>query len=183
MDLLDKRFSAPGTIVIADPRATQSGMSFFWTMVTRLGADYYKKLMEQQPAIGPGAGPVAQLVGSGAHAIGIGTFSNHVQGTKAEGAPIGYVYPPEVATGSDNQIAISAQAPHPNAARLYAAYRISRASHEVLCKVGGSASPLGEIEGCEPPAPADYIQTNYEIWKDHTWQEQHLPLLGLAPRT
>lgn len=182
-DLLDKRFAAPGTIVIADPRATQSGMSFFWSMVENLGPDYYQNLMKQNPAIGPGAGPVAQLVGSGAHAIGIGTFSNHVQGVQGTGAPIAYIYPTEVATGSDNQIAISSKAPNPNAARLFAAYRMSRAAHDALCAVGGSASPLGEIKGCEPPAPANYIETNYKIWTDKAWQEKNLPLLNLKPRT
>lgn len=180
-DLLDPKWSAPGTIVVADPRATQSGMSFFWAMIQRFGPDYYRNLMKQKPAIGPGAGPVAQLVGSGANAIGVGTFSNHVLGIQSTGAPIGYVYPTDLATGSDNQIAISADAPHPYAARLFAIYRMSREANEVLCKVGGSSSLIGSFPGCEPPAPADYVQTNYKIWKDQTWQKDNLPLLGLQP--
>jgi iron(III) transport system substrate-binding protein len=180
-DLLNPRFSAPGTIVIANPRATQSGMSFFWAMVEKLGPDYYKKLMKQQPAIAEGAGPAAQLVGAGANAVAIGTFANHAQGVIAAGAPVKYVYPPAPSTGSDNQLAISARAPHPNAARLFVAYRLTREAHEVLCNVGGSASPLGAIKGCEPPAPADYIPTNYKVWNDRAWQQKYLPLLGLKP--
>lgn len=180
-DLLGPRFSKPGTIVMANPRATQSGMSFFWVMIQKLGPDYYKKLMQHQPAIGEGAGPVAQLVGAGAHAVAIGTFANHSQGVMAAGAPLKYVYPTDVSTGTDNQVAISAQAPHPNAARLFLAYRLTREAHEVLCKVGGSASPLGAIKGCEPPAPPDYVPTNYKVWSDRAWQAKHLPLLGLKP--
>jgi iron(III) transport system substrate-binding protein len=180
-DLLGPRFSKPGTIVMANPKATQSGMSFFWVMIQKLGPDFYKKLMQQQPAIGEGAGPVAQLVGAGAHTVALGTFANHSQGVIAAGAPLGYIYPTDVATGTDNQVAISAKAPHPAAARLFVAYRLTREGHEALCKVGGSASPLGAIAGCEPPSPPDYVPTNYKVWSDRAWQEKHLPLIGMKP--
>lgn len=180
-DLLSPRFSAPGTIVMANPRATQSGMSFFWVMIDKLGPDFYTKLMKQQPAIADGAAQTAQLVGAGANAVGIGTFSNHAQGVIAAGAPLKYVYPRFPATGTDNQVAISVRAPHPNAARLFIAYRLSKEGVEDLCKVGGSATPLGIVKGCEPPAPADYIPTNYRMYGDREWQQKYLPLIGLKP--
>lgn len=182
-DLLDQRFSKPGTIVIADPRATQSGMSFFWVMVKELGPDYYRALMKQQPDIAQGAGPMTQLLAAGANAVGIGTFGILIRGAIASGAPLGYVYPPEFSTGNENEMGISANAPHPNAARLYASYHMSRAFHEIECKAGGINSPLGDFPGCEPPVPPNHIPNNYDVWNDTAWQAENLPLLGLKPRT
>lgn len=180
-DLLSPRFSKPGTIVYADPRDTASGMSLFWVLDHKLGDNYFKRLKNQHVDIAPGAAPGTQLLASGANSVMIGTFTNHVQDAVKAGAPIKFIYP-EVATGSNNQMGISAKAPHPAAAKLWMAWSMSADGAKTLCAVGGSSVLVGDFKGCTKRPSAHFIDPNYKAFNDTAWIRTHLPLLGLTPK-
>jgi iron(III) transport system substrate-binding protein len=178
-DLTDPYWA--GKIAYADPRATASGMSLFKILADELGEPYFQSLMANDLQIAEGAGPGTQLVAAGAAAVNIGSFANHVATVTAENAPVVLVTPADLPTGVENQLSIAVDASHPNAARLFAVYRLSLEANELMCSLGGSASPLGEIEGCEPPAPPNNIPTDWDVYEDQAWQREHLPWIGLSP--
>jgi iron(III) transport system substrate-binding protein len=174
-------FAARGSILYADPRATPSAMNLFKILVEKYGEDYFKKLMERGVAIAAGSSPGVQQVAAGANKVLIGNFANNAQSVIAAGGPVKYRGIADPATGVDNRLAISNGAKHPNAARLYAAYRMSEEGQKVMCLAKGSTSPLGDLPGCEPAAPPNYIKTDFKVYQDKQWQAKHLPWLGLKP--
>jgi ABC-type Fe3+ transport system substrate-binding protein len=174
-------FAAKGSVVYADPRATPSAMNLFKILVDKYGEDYFKRLMERGVAIAAGSSPGVQQVAAGANKVLIGNFANNAQSVIAAGGPVKYLGVGDPATGVDNRLALSSGARHPNAARLYAAYRMSAEGQQVMCLAKGSTSPLGDLPGCEPAAPPGYIKTDFNVYQDKAWQAKHLPWLGLKP--
>ena len=174
-------FAAKGSIVYADPRATPSAMNLFKILVEKYGEDYFKKLMERGVAIAPGSSPGVQQIAAGANKVMIGNYPNNAQSVIAAGGPVKYAAMNDPATGVDNRLALSRGAKHPNAARLYAAFRISEEGQRVMCLAKGSTSPLGDLPGCERAAPASYIKTDFKVNQDKEWQAKYLPWLGLKP--
>lgn len=174
-------FAAKGSIVYADPRATPSAMNLFKVLVDKYGEDYFRKLMARGVAIAAGSSPGVQQVAAGANKVLIGNFANNAQSVIAAGGPVKYVAVADPSTGVDNRLALSSGARHPNAARLYAAYRMSEEGQRVMCAAKGSTSPLGDLPGCEAAAPANYLATDFKVYQDKEWQAKHLPWLGLKP--
>ena len=174
-------FAAKGSVVYADPRATPSAMNLFKILVEKYGEDFFKKLMDRGVAVAAGSSPGVQQVAAGANKVLIGNFANNAQSVIAAGGPVKYLGVGDPATGVDNRLALSSGAKHPNAARLYAAYRISEEGQKVMCLAKGSTSPLGDLPGCEPAAPPSYIKTDFKVYQDKAWQAKHLPWLGLRP--
>lgn len=182
LDLINNpAFASKGSIVYADPRATPSAMNLFKILVERYGEDFFKKLMERGVAIAASSSPGVQQVAAGANKVMIGNFPNNAQSVIAAGGPVKYRPVLDPATGVDNLLALSAGSKNPNAARLYAAWRISEEGQRVMCLARGSTSPLGELPGCEPAAPPNYIKTDYRVYSDKAWQAKYLPWLGLKP--
>lgn len=182
LDLVNNpAFAAKGSIVYADPRATPSAMNLYKVLVEKYGEVFFKKLMERGVAIAASSSPGVQQIAAGANKVMIGNFPNNAQSVIAAGGPVKYRPVDDPATGVDNVLAISNGAKHPNAARLYAAFRISEEGQKVMCLAKGSTSPLGDLPGCEPPAPPNYIKTDYRVYSDKAWQAKYLPWLGLKP--
>lgn len=182
LDLVNNpAFAAKGSIVYADPRATPSAMNLFKILVEKYGEDFFKKLMDRGVAIAASSSPGVQQIAAGANKVMIGNFPNNAQSVIAAGGPVKYRPVADPATGVDNILALSTGAKHPNAARLYAAYRISEEGQRVMCEAKGSTSPLGDLPGCEPAAPPNYIKTDYRVYSDKAWQAKYLPWLGLKP--
>jgi iron(III) transport system substrate-binding protein len=174
-------FAAKGSIVYADPRATPSAMNLFKVLVEKYGEDYFKKLMDRGVAIAASSSPGAQQIAAGANKVLIGNFANNAQTVIAAGGPVKYLAVADPATGVDNVVALSSGAKHPNAARLYAAFRASEEGQKAMCLAKGSTSPLGNLPGCEPAVPPNYIKTDFKVYQDKKWQAKYLPWLGLKP--
>jgi len=89
------------------------------------GIEFFKQLAAQKPGFRIGSSQIADLVAAGEHPIGINTYSTNIEDLKAKGAPVEWVgLDPVVATL--HPVAISAVAPHPNAAKLFVDFVLSR---------------------------------------------------------
>jgi iron(III) transport system substrate-binding protein len=89
------------------------------------GLEYFKQLAAQKPGFRIGSSQIADLVAAGEHPIGINTYSTNIEDLKARGAPVEWV-PLDPVIAILHPIAISAHAPHPNAARLFVDYVLSK---------------------------------------------------------
>jgi iron(III) transport system substrate-binding protein len=74
-----------------------------------------------------------------------------------EGAPVKTVFPAPT-VGIEGYVAAAADGPHPNAAKLFVNYLLTRAGQEVLDR-GYAASPLPDIPG-SAPMPTDYTRAD-----------------------
>ena len=89
------------------------------------GMEFFKRLAAQKPGFRIGSSQIADLVAAGEHPLGINTYSTNIEDLKAKGAPVEWVgLDPVVATL--HPIAVSAGAPHPNAAKLFVDFVLSR---------------------------------------------------------
>jgi iron(III) transport system substrate-binding protein len=95
------------------------------------GLEYFKQLAAQKPGLRIGSSQIADLVAAGEHPIGINTYSTNIEDLKARGAPVEWVaLDPVIAIL--HPLAISATAPHPNAAKLFVDYVLSKEGMLVL---------------------------------------------------
>ncbi len=95
------------------------------------GLEYFKQLAAQKPGFRIGSSQIADLVAAGEHPIGINTYSTNIEDLKARGAPVEWV-PLDPVIAILHPLAISANAPHPNAAKLFVDYVLSKEGMMVL---------------------------------------------------
>ena len=100
-----------------------------------------RKLADTKPIIVESFIPSAQKVISGEALAGI-SYVKYVQLYGKEGAPIDYVRLPKT-LAEGHTAAIAAKAPHPNAAKLFESFLISRTGMEILARQGEFVTAKG----------------------------------------
>jgi len=146
-DLLKPAFT--GKIALADTRTDITWVGWADAMQTAKGADWLKKFGEQKPTIIDTATDAAQQVAAGSYALAVPQFPAHITPLKAKGAPVATVVPTDPALLKPDHIAVSQDAPHPNAARLFANFRLSREFLSTACGLNVLVSPVDGVSGCE----------------------------------
>jgi iron(III) transport system substrate-binding protein len=96
------------------------------------GLDFMRKFAAQNPQMRKGHTLLAQLVAAGESAIATVVYSNRVERMKASGAPIDWVRFKGPTITAINAISIPDKAPHPNTARLFVDFALSREGQGLL---------------------------------------------------
>jgi len=96
------------------------------------GLDYMKKFAGQNLQMRKGHTLLAQLVAAGEVALATVVYSNRVERMKASGAPIDWVRFKGPTITAINAIAIPEKAPHPNTARLFVDFVLSKEGQNLL---------------------------------------------------
>jgi iron(III) transport system substrate-binding protein len=96
------------------------------------GLDFMKKFAGQNLQMRKGHTLLAQLVAAGESAIATVVYSNRVERMKASGAPIDWVRFKGPTITAINAISIPDKAPHPNTARLFVDFVLSREGQNLL---------------------------------------------------
>jgi iron(III) transport system substrate-binding protein len=96
------------------------------------GLDYMRRLAGQNLQMRKGHTLLAQLVAAGEVAIATVVYSNRVERMKASGAPIEWVRFKGPTITAINAISIPEKAPHPNVARLFVDFVLSRDGQNLL---------------------------------------------------
>jgi iron(III) transport system substrate-binding protein len=96
------------------------------------GLDYMHRLAGQNLQMRKGHTLLAQLVAAGEIALAVVVYSNRVERMKNSGAPIDWVRFKGPTITAINAISIPEKAPHPNAAKLFVDFGLSRAGQNLL---------------------------------------------------
>jgi iron(III) transport system substrate-binding protein len=96
------------------------------------GLEFMKKFAAQNLQMRKGHTLLAQLVAAGESAIATVVYSNRVERMKAAGAPIDWVRFKGPTITVINAISIPDKAPHPNAARLFVDFALSKEGQGLL---------------------------------------------------
>jgi iron(III) transport system substrate-binding protein len=96
------------------------------------GLNYMKKLAGQNLQMRKGHTLLAQLVAAGEMAVAVVVYSNRVERMKNSGAPIDWVRFKGPTITVINAISIPEKAPHPNAAKLFVDFVLSRDGQNLL---------------------------------------------------
>jgi iron(III) transport system substrate-binding protein len=146
-----------GKWVIPDPSQHFTTAEWLRSLEKLYGQDwlsFVKKLAATRPILVESFIPSAQKIISGEALAGI-TYLKYVYIYGKDGAPLDYVRLPRMLAEGHNA-AISAKAPHPNAARLFENFLISRAGMEIEARQGEFVS----VRGIYPPIrDADKVTT------------------------
>jgi iron(III) transport system substrate-binding protein len=122
-DLLDPKFNRH--VAVAHPAF--SGYFGQWVLAMRrlYGWSYFEKLAANNPRIGRSGNDPITMLNAGECVVGTGPASTSTV-TAARGNPIGIVYPEDGTVLTVGPSAVVAAAPHPNAARLFMEWLLSR---------------------------------------------------------
>jgi len=96
------------------------------------GLDFMKKFARQEPQMRKGHTLLAQLVAAGEVALATVVYSNRIERMKASGAPVDWVRFKGPTITAINAIAIPDKAPHPNAAKLFVDFVLSKEGQGLL---------------------------------------------------
>jgi len=130
-DLLDPKWK--GQIAIGHPGFSGSVGVWVVTMKKLYGWDYFVQLAKNQPQVGRSIADGVSLVESGERKIAVVPMTL-AEGSKQQGRPTTPLYPASGLILPPGVTAVMAKAPHPNAARLFLEFLLSKEYSETLRK-------------------------------------------------
>jgi iron(III) transport system substrate-binding protein len=158
-DLLDPKWK--GKLLIDDPRNAGPGQATFtfFYLHPELGADFIRALGKQEPRISRDWAQEVDMVGQGGVPVLIGGVDAIVEQRMSQGVPVAIADPREIKEGSDLSPANGAlglfnQAPHPNAARVFINWLLSREGQTVFAQAQGYVSGRADVP--LPPGAAPW---------------------------
>ena len=131
---------------------------------------FVKRMAESKPILVESFIPSAQKIISGEALAGI-TYVKYVHIFGKDGAPLDYVRLPKM-LADGHHAGISAKAPHPNAARLFVDFFISREGMEIMAKEGefvtaqGVYPPIKDAEKIKAVAMDELDAKEYRKWAE-----------------
>lgn len=171
-DLLDPRWR--GKILFVDPRNVPVWMAWLYLMRGTYGDDYLRRLGQQDLRLAASAVPGAQQVAAGEASIVVPSIHSVILPLLDQGAPIADVTP-EPSIGSEFYVGVSTKAPHPEAARLFLNFLLTKEGQEPLNRRAG-ASPLQGVPD-SLALPSQYYAAPVDAALDS--KDQLLALLGI----
>ena len=156
-DLLSPKWK--GKIIIDDPRKAGPGQATFAFFYQHpdLGPKFIRALAEQQLLILKNYGQEVDHVGSGKYPVGLGLSSSMADQRIRQGVPIERVDVRQIKEGSDvspgiAQLGMFNNAPHPNAAKVYINWLLSKEGQIPFVKATGYISKRLDV-------PTDHAPT------------------------
>jgi iron(III) transport system substrate-binding protein len=176
-DLLDPKWTAK--IVKAHPSYSGGIVTSTFQTVNAIGWSYFEKLGKQKVLQVQSSTEPPKKLALGERAISADGLEYVHINLKEHGAPIGLVYPTEGTPFIPSCEGIARNAPHPNAARLFISFIVSRETQQYLVDVAGLRSfhpdvkdkpgrtPLSQIK-LLPSDPAAQEAATEEIKKKYS---------------
>src|SRR5256885_608508 len=134
-DLLDPKWK--GKMVTAHPGYSGVIATHVLALVHLHGWDYFKALSQNKLMIVQSANDPSTVVSSGERIVAVNGGDYSAYQLKKKGNPIEIVYPNEGAPLAVSPTAITAFAPHPNAARLFTDFTFTREVQQVMADSEG----------------------------------------------
>lgn len=143
-----------GELLFAEPATSPANLSFWSLMLDEYGPEFLEGIAANEPTWMNSAVNTTQGVAAGEGSLSHPGVFAIVETLKAQGAPVEAVRLGPT-TGPEIGLGISTDAPHPNAARLFAHYLLSEDGSAFLAEESGASSPWGTnlVDGYVRPAP------------------------------
>lgn len=171
-DVLDPRYK--GRIILVDPQASAGYMSWYSILREERGDEFLEELADMDPLWVDTGAVGAQQVATGQYDLVVPGYPSHTAGLIEQSAPLDVVRNQDPAQGLTTDVALTADAPNPNAARLFANWLLTPEAYEVYCDQGVYSAT---IEGTEcPDVSSNYVEPHWDVSQDE--QEEIVALLG-----
>ena len=148
-DLLAARFV--GKIVAAHPGLSGGGLTATFLLANALGWPFFEQLSRQGVLQVQSATEAVDKISSGERSAMLYGSEQAALRLRVQGGPINLVYPADGTAAVPSATAVLREAPHPNAARLFATWMVSREAQELIVASGarsfhpGIREPAGRL--------------------------------------
>lgn len=139
-----------GKIGILNAYTGGSGWAVAMFQREKFGLDYWKRLAAQEPFLATGVGQLTDSLVRGQIAIAIDHFGT-VLGQSLQGAPLGFYFPKDGAPTVAEALSLASNPPHPNAAKLYMHWALSKRGASVIAKETGEYTAFDTVKGASAP--------------------------------
>lgn len=130
LDLVNPDYK--GRVVLADPRTAGDALALYYVLRKLHGPEYWERMGQQDVVFQEGVVRMAEQVSTGEMWIGTNVGYRTVDFRDVKGAPIDMVFPEEGTLVVASPLAISADAPHPRAAKLFFDWLLSEDGQKVV---------------------------------------------------
>jgi iron(III) transport system substrate-binding protein len=151
-DLLDPRWK--GKVAFGHPAFSGCTGTLVATLRKQYGWEFFEKLAKNNPRIGRSAVDPITLITAGECLVGPASASGAYPAID-RGNPLGPVHPADGLVVCIAPSAIPANAPHPNAARLFMEWMLSERYSRLLAAAGSEPLRAGVNTRADEPALAD----------------------------
>jgi iron(III) transport system substrate-binding protein len=145
-DMIDPKWK--GMLVSADYMYGASQLATYYFWLDKFGIDFIEKLGQNNPMIVSSHGNAAKVMVSGERPIVIEMNSYDTWSKGQKGLPAVNVFPEEGVPFVPGYACVTADAPHPNAARLFLDFLLSEEGQMVMREIGVYSARKGM-----PPVP------------------------------
>jgi iron(III) transport system substrate-binding protein len=139
-DLLDPAYT--GRIVMNDPRQAGEALTLYYALRNELGPEFWEAMGQQGVSFPGGTAQAAEAVVTGEALLGI-NVEYSVAGLIADGAPIDMTIPTEGTTVVASPLAIAAEAPNPELAKILIDWLLSEEAQSLMADQGRLSVRLG----------------------------------------
>lgn len=175
-DLTDPKWK--GVLAVTHPGFSGSAGSWAVLMKKLYGHEFFEGIRDNDPYIGRSMIDPPTVIAAGERGVGIAVFSVAVR-NKLAGNPIEIIYPTDGSKLTFGGTAVLANAPHPNAAKLFVNFMLGKEVSELQVKSGllpvhKDVSPPEGVRSLEEIPLADLteeevvegVQPIIEEWRD-----------------
>ena len=160
-DLTEPKYK--GRMVMTDPSFSSLQLIVVGTLSKRFGWDFYRKLRANNIMVVPSNQQVSENLKTGERSIGVGVLDSYIAESRAAGHDIRSVIPSEGVFVIPSPTAVIKGSPHPNAAKLLAAFMLTNKVQSIFPAGGGYAAVKSVAAPTGSPAlstlnlmPVDY---------------------------
>lgn len=157
LDLLNPEWK--GKIGWDDPSVPGPGAKNMSFVKNYVSSDYWEKLAKNDPVFIRDRAFLSDSIVRGKYSIAVGVLTTYIARVLQAGAPIKPLYLKEGSPGSGWTVSLLKNAPHPNAAKLFLNWFLSKEGQEVFSKEGGIASFRKDV-------PQDRVHPNFRLTSD-----------------
>jgi iron(III) transport system substrate-binding protein len=143
-DITNPKFT--GKVIGADPRASTSFQSFYLYHQSVYGDSWLTALKALKQTYTATTLPATQAVAAGQDELAFPAANSHVAALKQQGAPIAITFPTPTQINA-GFLGVTKGGPHPNAARVFAAFMASKTGQEIQCNASALSSENTTVGG------------------------------------
>ncbi len=165
-DLVKPEFIAKwkGKVTGSDPRFRGTGVEQFWAMREHFGRGFWEKFVPLDIRWASGGAQEEAWLSTGEAVVSIGLVSYRAAEAIDKGVPLEIVWPKEGTVPEPVVMGIAANAPHPNAAKLFFEFLLSREGQALVVQGYGGMSHRKDLVLAHHPqfGRIKFIPVDYE---------------------